>query len=215
VKIKDGLNLPSGRIGRVEIPDCNRADLSQFFVEMGIVTVVEIGVYKAYNIERLCQAGLTVFGVDPWEAYPEYYIENTEGYETPQAREDAFYEFSKKVVEPYPNCTLIRKKSMDAVKDFADNSLDAVYIDGHHALPFVIMDLWEWSKKVRPGGIVAGHDYSQTKAGPLDPHALHVKYAVDAFVQSMRIPKWYILGRREKISGEKRDTFRSFMWFKP
>ena len=215
MKIKDGLVISASRGNRVEIPDCNRGDLPQFFMDIGLTTGVEVGVYKADYTVRLCQAGLTIFGVDPWEAYPEYYIEDTGEWETPQARLDAFYEISKKAIEPYPNCTLIRKKSMDAVKDFADNSIDFVYIDGHHALPFVILDLWEWSKKVKKGGIIAGHDYSQTPKGPRDPCALHVRYAVDAFIRTMYIPKWYLLGSQEKVSGEKRDRFRSYMWFKP
>jgi predicted O-methyltransferase YrrM len=48
---------------------------------------------------------------------------------------------------------------MEAVKDFKDESLDFVFIDGNHQYSYVLEDITEWSKKVRSGGIVSGHDY--------------------------------------------------------
>ncbi len=48
---------------------------------------------------------------------------------------------------------------MDALEDFEDNSLDFVYIDGDHNFKHISEDIYEWTKKVRSGGIVSGHDY--------------------------------------------------------
>ena len=48
---------------------------------------------------------------------------------------------------------------MDAVKDFKDESLDFVYIDANHGYESTKEDIREWSKKVKKGGIVSGHDY--------------------------------------------------------
>lgn len=58
------------------------------------------------------------------------------------------------------NIIKIRKKSMEAVKDFPDRSLDAVYIDAEHDEPSVREDIREWRKKVKFGGYLCGHDYS-------------------------------------------------------
>jgi glycosyltransferase involved in cell wall biosynthesis len=51
---------------------------------------------------------------------------------------------------------------MQAVTDFADESLDFVYIDGNHQLKYVVEDIVEWTKKIKKGGIIAGHDYIYT-----------------------------------------------------
>ena len=59
---------------------------------------------------------------------------------------------------------------MDAVKDFADRSLDFVYIDANHEPQFVEEDIREWSKKVKVGGIVSGHDYALRLAKVVDEY---------------------------------------------
>ena len=101
---------------------------------------------------------------------------------------------------------------MDAVKDFADESLDFVYIDANHEFKYVTEDIFEWSKKVRKGGAIAGHDYFYAKQRKFDN--IHVRYVVDAYTATFRIHPWYVLGRKEKVEGEVRDQFRSFMWIK-
>jgi hypothetical protein len=110
---------------------------------------------------------------------------------------------------------MVRKKSMDAVKDFEDESLDFVYIDGHHGFKFVTEDIWEWSKKVKKGGVISGHDYAYGKWKELGPQVLQVKEVIDAYTLAFRIKNWWVLGRKhKKEEGEKRDQYRSWMWFK-
>ncbi len=204
MRITDGLTL-KGR--PAEIPDCSRDDLPQFFVEMGYKVGAEIGVDKGEFSEKFCRAGLTLYSVDPWQSYKDY--EDSRG----QERLNFLYEHTKRVLAPYPDCTIVRKTSMEAIDDFADGSLDFVYIDGNHQLKYVIEDLSEWSKKVRKGGVISGHDYiytnPRTQAG-----ICHVIYAVNAYTQAYKIDNWYLLGRKERLPGEMRDRFRSWMWIK-
>jgi predicted O-methyltransferase YrrM len=54
---------------------------------------------------------------------------------------------------------VIRDFSISAATTFEDNYLDFVYIDADHTEKAVYEDLHAWWTKVRPGGIVAGHDY--------------------------------------------------------
>jgi hypothetical protein len=122
---------------------------------------------------------------------------------------DKQYEESKKRLEPYPNCTIIRKMSMDAVKDFEDSSIDFVYIDGNHSFKYVSEDICEWIKKVKEGGVVCGHDYIYS-----NPKNFHVRHVVDAYVQAHAIQRFWVLGSKKKIPGEKRDDWRSWMFFK-
>lgn len=49
--------------------------------------------------------------------------------------------------------------SVEAAKAYADATLDAVFIDADHAYASVRADIDAWLPKVRPGGIIAGHDF--------------------------------------------------------
>lgn len=204
MKLIDGLKQ-KGR--PFEIPDCSRDDLPQFFVDIGFKVGAEIGVDKGEFSEKIARTGLKLFAVDPWHYDDDYFDRHS------QNRLDSFYERTKAILSPFSNAKIIRKTSMEAVKDFPNDSLDYVYIDGNHQLKYVIEDLVEWSKKVRPGGIISGHDYiytnPKTQAG-----ICHVIYAVNAFTAAYKIRNWYLLGRGERREGEVRDRFRSWMWIK-
>ena len=55
---------------------------------------------------------------------------------------------------------LHRHLSGDAAKEIQDRSLDWVYIDGDHTYKGAMDDLINYSKKVKHGGLVLGHDYA-------------------------------------------------------
>ncbi len=204
MKLIDGLKL-KGR--PFEIPDCSRDDLPQFFVEMGFKVGAEIGVYKGEFSDKIAKTGLKLYGIDPWRIYKDY--SNPRG----QTRLDFQYEHTTRVLAPYPNCTIIRKTSMEAVEDFIDESLDFVYIDGNHDFRYIAEDIAEWTKKVRKGGIVSGHDYFFTKTGTNTTH-WHVAYVLNAYIGAYNIQNWYLLGRKHTVEGEKRDKWRSWMFLK-
>ena len=191
-----------------EIPDASRDDLPNFFKEMGYRVGAEIGVYKGEFSEKLCRAGLKLYAIDPWRIYKDY--ANPRG----QKRLDFQYEHTKRVLSPYPHCTVIRKTSMEAVEDFADGSLDFVYIDANHEFRYIAEDLYEWTKKVKSGGIVAGHDYFFQKAGTGKDY-WHIAHVLKAYIDAFGIPNWYLLGSKKALPGEKRDKWRSWMFVKP
>jgi hypothetical protein len=101
---------------------------------------------------------------------------------------DSFYEIAQERLAPY-NCRFVRKFSMDALAQFEDDSLDFVYIDGNHRLPWVLDDICGWMIKVRAGGIVAGHDYYVSKRKNTHNHS---KYAVDCVTGAFRIDPWFL-----------------------
>ena len=53
----------------------------------------------------------------------------------------------------------VRARSVDAAKKYPDKSLDFVFIDGDHKYDAVCEDIRAWLPKVKPGGLLAGHDY--------------------------------------------------------
>ncbi len=174
-KIGIGDNLPfRGMTG-------TRNDLAKLMSEFGFKVGAEVGVCEGLYSEILFKAipELKLFCVDPWCAYDNISKGFAESRYKDAVQRLAGYdaEFKKMV-------------SMEAVKDIPYNSLDFVYIDGNHDYNFVVMDIIEWGKRVRTGGIVSGHDYYHFyKSG--------VIYAVDAYARAHNIFPWYLTRERE------------------
>jgi len=62
---------------------------------------------------------------------------------------------------------------------FSDNSFDFIFIDGNHTYDYVKSDINNWYPKVKPGGILMGHDYN-----PLtNTQFIELRYAVDECVR--------------------------------
>lgn len=191
----------------IEIPDFGRIGLAHLFGELGFMSGVEIGVEQAHYSETLCYANpnATVWGVDPWMAYKDYREHIT------QAKLDSFHQEALKRMAGYYNWRPLRETSMQAVKRFPPNSIDWVYIDGNHEFPYVSDDIYEWSRRVKPGGIISGHDYRLNKPDPFRNHTVQV---VKAFTDAYRIAPWFVLGAKAVVSGQVRDKPRSWMWVK-
>jgi len=171
-----------------------REKLAEYFVELGFKVGAEIGVEQGVYTKVLCKAGLEIYAIDAWQSYKGYRDHVN------QKKLNGFLEKTKERLTSY-NCHIVKKFSMDAVKEFYDESLDVVYIDANHSFPNIAQDIWYWSKKVRKGGIVSGHDYS-IALGKLGLNACHVKYVVDAWVKANNIelfttkernPSWFYI----------------------
>jgi hypothetical protein len=187
----------------IEIPNIGRDDLSALFCDLDYKTGVEIGVEQGKFSESLCKhnPGVKLSCIDPWEAYPGYRLNKS------SEVVNNYYLEAKIRLAPY-KCKLIKKFSLDAVKDFADRSLDFVYIDGNHNFQNCTNDIVEWTNKIKIGGILAGHDYVRHKR----PTGMHVVEVVNAYTDAYAIKPWFVLGSKEKKEGEVRDSERSFMW---
>lgn len=187
----------------IEIPNVGRDNLPGLLKELGYKTGVEIGVLSGDYSEKLCQANpeLKLYGVDPYEAYSQH---------RNQQQLDEFYQQAKIKLAVFKNYHFVRQPSIEAAKHFADDSLDFVYIDGAHDLLSVLADLNAWSPKVKPGGIISGHDYIRRR----EPTNHYVVQAVNLFIKDNNISPWFLLGSNAKIPGMIRDRHRSFMWVK-
>ena len=152
--------------------------------------------------------------VDPWQDSEDNIYRKIISIPGEHARtiEDV-YQYARQRTAPYPNCTLIRKTSVEAVQDFPKRSLDFVYVDANHAFGYIAMDLANWVDKVKKGGVIAGHDYYSTQG---DRGLRHVGNVVDAFAKSYDFTNWYVLGQKneDRELNEKFDRELSFMFIK-
>ena len=202
--IVEKFNLDINNKSPIEIPNINRTIMAQTLYELEFKVGAEIGVAAGEHAETLCKnnPNLTLYCIDAWQYYHGYYDYLGEKLEK-------FYKKAQSRLAPY-NCILIKKFSMDAVKDFEDNSLDFVYIDGAHDFKNVADDVCEWTKKVRIGGIVYGHDFKRSKSNYLNA----VKDVVPAYCYQYKINPWFILGTKGHSGGMFKEGTQSWMFIK-
>jgi hypothetical protein len=162
-----------------------RNELARLFKELNYKEGVELGVERGLFTQILCMHNpqAHIIGIDPWQKYKGYRDHVS------QDKLDGFFDETMKRMSIYENASFIRKFSMDAVNDFADGQLDFVYIDANHEFLHIAQDLVMWSKKVRPGGIVSGHDFTRRKGR----YVCHVKDVVQAYMYSHRIRPWFVM----------------------
>ena len=67
-----------------------------------------------------------------------------------------------------------------AAASFADGYFDFVYLDGNHHYEFVLQDLQDFAAKLKPGGLLFGHDFFE------DAFARDEHYGVDRCRQLVR-----------------------------
>ena len=202
--IKNKYNLDLNRPSPIEIPDVGRDDLGGLFKELGFKKGVELGVEQGVYSEILCKGnpGMRLFGVDAWASYRGYRDHVS------QKKLDGFKQATLTRMKPY-KFTAIQEFSMDALNYFEDGELDFVYVDANHTFVHVAQDIFYWAKKVRVGGIVAGHDYRKNVRLVTTNH---VAYVVPAFMEAYRKKPWFLLGTKKMVEGQTRDKNRSWMF---
>ena len=192
----------------IEIPGTNRVTFAATLDDMNMNIGVEIGVEAGIYSEILLKSNPTLFliSIDAWTAYKGYRDH------TSQSKMDELFRITKERLAPYRDRSeIVKSFSMDALPLIKDNSLDFVYIDGNHEFKQVVDDVCEWSKKVRPGGIVAGHDYIRRKD---NGYLMHVVPAIHGYCDAYNIHPLFILGGKSDTSGV-RDKVRSWFFVKP
>lgn len=180
----------------------SKYELIKYFAKLGFKIGAEIGVSQGYFSEAMFKSipNLHLFCIDIWEPY------TGNPWSGSRQRNDRHFKIAKEKLSKY-NATIIRRMSTDAVKDFTDNSLDFVYIDGNHSFDYVIQDLIEWTKKVKKGGIVSGDDYYPFhKAGVIE--------AVDAYTKAHGIKFNLTNPYPDKIKDRGYQEQPSFYWIK-
>ena len=147
---------------------------------------VEIGVKTGRYSDELLRHwhGNQLISVDPWlSADPDEYIDRSN---VSQDEFERYYRITReRLADHGERSDIWRMTSVEAAEKVEPQSLDFAYIDARHDYDSVKEDLAAWCDKVRPGGILAGHDYVD---GDFVEGEFYVKSAVDEFFGERGIP---------------------------
>lgn len=139
---------------------------------------VEVGVQQGIFSESLLDSwcGRHLISIDPWRAAEADYHDAAN---VPQEDHDAFYaETLARLARFGERSSVWRMYGDEGAERIPHHSMDFVYIDARHDYRSVTSDLSVWIDKVRPGGVICGHDYMDADASDAD---FGVKAAVDDF----------------------------------
>lgn len=128
--------------------------VSRLVSEIGARRVAEVGVEKGLTARFLLEQhpGIDYVGVDPYFMAGKGELNTVlDGYHS---------NLSAWMQERYPASRLIRATGDEAVSAFPDGHFDLVFIDADHDFLPVRNDVRQWTRKVRSGGLVVGHDFS-------------------------------------------------------
>jgi len=181
-------------------------------------TGVEVGVQKGILAKK---------SLDIWQSCTEYILVDLwgkeEGYNEPgadtTADKDQNLREARRRMKKWEASNKVKfmvTRSTDAANQLPDGHFDYIYLDARHDYCAVKEDIVSYYPKIRPGGILGGHDYidaqyaidrlgtvedwSKCEDGSIHPEA--VKGAVDEFrqqhgglsvyVSNVDFPSWYI-----------------------
>jgi hypothetical protein len=164
----------------------SREELPALLNARGLLGVaVEVGVKLGRFSEIVLRGweGRRLISVDPWLEAPREEYRDVANID--QGSHDWFYEATRKRLAEFGERSDIwRMTSAEAAGQIDAASIDFVYLDARHDYESVREDLGLWHPKVRPGGILAGHDYLD---GELPAGRFGVKSAVDEFCTEQRL----------------------------
>jgi hypothetical protein len=116
---------------------------------------VEVGVFRGHMSEHLLVMlpGLVLHMVDRWTT--------TDGQPPHRLSQGDLLKETRLRTAPFgPRARIVQADSVHAATTFRDASLDFVFLDADHGYEAVRADIAAWLPKVKPGGLLSGHDYA-------------------------------------------------------
>lgn len=155
----------------------HRIELVDLLKRFGITgPSVELGVAEGLFSRDLLAAGVEfLYMIDNWGHIPGIRGDGN----FLQAWHDKNYADAQERVKDYKNVSMLRMMTVEASREFPDNSFALVYHDADHSYKGVKADISAWWPKLRPGGIMAFHDYFSPEYG--------VRKAVEEFAADLPI----------------------------
>jgi hypothetical protein len=101
--------------------------------------------------------------IDPWQVIGESEYQNDLANVNQEKQDENYTEVTEKFSAGIESgrVQIHRGLSKDVVDQFPSDYFDFVYVDGAHYFQGVLQDLTDFSKKLKLGGIMMGHDFSE------------------------------------------------------
>jgi len=138
-----------------------------FIAKKGFKDMVELGNYYGWSCSflgiqrRKLDDNFTIHAIDLHDKDLREESKKNGYYSSPILRKRQFSIFQKNIKKHNleTNINVIKGCSWEVADNFLDCSLDYVFIDADHQYESVKKDILAWLPKIKPGGIIAGHDY--------------------------------------------------------
>lgn len=177
----------------------SREELGDYLNYLGLTGLgAEIGVAYGHNAEGILSKwkGYGLFLIDPYDLSKcGQYIDGSSVIDFDKCLmycRNSLKRFDFRIIH-------IRETSDNAYKILEGIQLDFVYLDGNHHNPQISIDLDNYWKLVKPGGLLCGHDYYNLYTAD---YRCEVKNSVDRFLFTHQYKEffttpecssWYIL----------------------
>jgi predicted O-methyltransferase YrrM len=138
-------------------------DLINYVGNTKEMSMIEIGSYIGESTLMFSDRFKSVLSIDPFiDNYdPDDLVNHYSSF-------DKVYQQFINNTKDNKNIHNIRMTSNDAYKELSGKLFDFIYIDGNHQYEFVKQDILNYKNLIKPGGFIAGHDYSDNWLGVID-----------------------------------------------
>lgn len=148
----------------------------------------EVGVWDGRLSQFLLSSrnDLSLFMVDRWRDVPDGHRYKRSNSQMANTSPEGFAEVQArawKVVNRYPSrAKPLKGESVEMANHVADGALDFVFIDADHSYEGVKEDIAAWFPKLKPGGLMGGHDWDH----PDHQDEWGVRKAVEEFAETVK-----------------------------
>jgi len=175
-----------------------REELGTIIQAEGLTRGIELGVQRGYFSKSI---------LSNWPSCTEFHLVDLWGHQSnyddaanvDQEAQDAIFNEAMENLKPWKQkLHVCRNFTTSCATTFEDDYFDFIYVDARHDFKGVWEDLVAYWPKLRPGGIMAGHDYetndlplrtgqdwSRNYDGTIDETGTVVKGAVDTFARTV------------------------------
>ncbi len=145
--------MEDSSMNKIQIPD-NAIVVNAIINAFKLTKGAELGVRRGEFSASLLQhnPNLYMICVDIWEDHP--YL-NEKG----QPHNNNYHTFLSNIESVKYRCSQFKLLTIEAHKLVEDKSLDFIFIDATHTYDSLEKDIFLWKDKLKPGGILMGHDY--------------------------------------------------------
>jgi len=146
----------------------------KLYNKSGKAVAVEVGVFQGeFSEKNLKQWSGQYFMVDAWSFRPS--DPGDKNFADDRKNDENMKMAETRTEFAADRRHLVKALSTDAAAQFADASLDWIYLDALHTKEAVLQDLAAWYPKLRPGGLLSGDDYGDANNTEFVPTQRFVK----------------------------------------